>query len=376
MSGSELVSVVVPAYNAQATLAATLASIRGQSHREIEIIIVDDGSSDGTAALARAEAERDPRIKVLSVENGGVARARNIGVAASRGAFVAPVDADDLWHPDKIRRQLEVMRAGGPGMGYVYTFFRRIDPQDRVLSDGPAWDFSGRVYLRALLLNFVGNGSSLLIRRAALDDVGGYEPELRRQRAQGCEDYLVQVLISRSWTIGCVPQYLTGYRQMSSTMSGDHAQMHRSHFLMFDLVRNRFPETPPDILAAGEAGLRSRTAVLQLVYGRQPLQAAAEFRRAVRRAPVPATLVAGSVFAASARSILARRLDRIRPSRPGVAGRPFLETDPGAGAPPRRIEQLGLRFATLVARDEAFFRPSPLAGAAAQPVQDRVLQES
>lgn len=364
MSGSELVSVVVPAYKAQATLAATLASIRAQSHRNLEVIVVDDGSPDGTAALARAEAEADPRIRLLSVENGGVARARNLGVAASRGDFVAPVDADDLWHPDKIRLQLEVMRAGGPQMGFVYTLYRRIDPEDRILSDGPAWDFSGRVYLRALLLNFVGNGSSLMIRRAAFDDVGGYEPELRRQRAQGAEDYLIQLLLARSWTVGCVPQYLTGYRQTPGAMSGDFAQMERSHVLMFDIVRNRYPDTPPDILAAAEASRRSRTAVLQLLYGRKPLQATAEFRHAARQAPVPAALVAGSALAAGVRGMLARRLDRLRPSRTTV-GRPFLAVDPAAGAPARREEQLGLRFATLVARDEAFFRPSPRTGAAA-----------
>ena len=203
---------MIPAYNAATTLRATLASVRAQTYPNFEIVVVDDGSTDSTAALARAEAEIDPRIRVLTVENGGVAAARNIGIAASSGAFVAPIDFDDLWHPEKIARQMAVMRTGGHRMGYVYTRYRRIDPADQIIHNGPAWSCSGAVFLRMLMTNLVGNGSSLLIRRLAIEEIGGYEPNCAGRERRGSEDYLAQVLMARTWRVGVVPEYLTGYR--------------------------------------------------------------------------------------------------------------------------------------------------------------------
>ena len=96
-----LVSVIIPAFNAVATLAETIRSVCAQSHLDLEIIIVHDGSTDETAALADAHARHDSRTRVVRTRNGGVAAARNAGVAASRGAFLAPADADDLWTPKK-----------------------------------------------------------------------------------------------------------------------------------------------------------------------------------------------------------------------------------------------------------------------------------
>jgi glycosyltransferase involved in cell wall biosynthesis len=279
---SELVSVVVPAYNAESTLRATLASVRAQTYRRLEIIVVDDGSTDGTGGLVREAAALDGRIRLLSIDNSGVAAARNAGIAASRGAYVAPVDADDLWHPEKIARQVDAIEAGGPGVGYVYTLFRRIDAEDRVIHDGPPWDISGAVFLRLLLYNFVGNGSSLLIRRAAIEGAGGYEPDLR---IQGSEDYLAQIVLARRWKVALVPEYLTGYRQSASSMSRNRVRMEQSTLLMIERIRQRFPEAPEELLAAAEATIRARLAVTHLVNRRRAVQAAKEFARALRSAP-------------------------------------------------------------------------------------------
>jgi glycosyltransferase involved in cell wall biosynthesis len=184
VSQSELVSVVVPAYNAQATLGRTLASVRAQTYANLEIVVVDDGSTDATHQFAEAEAREDPRIRVLTQANAGVAAARNAGIRASWGALLAPVDADDLWHPEKIAKQVAVIEAGGPAMGFVYTYFRRISPMDNAVTEAAfPLVFSGHVFLRHLLFNFVGNGSSILMRREAFESAGGYEPELQRQGA-------------------------------------------------------------------------------------------------------------------------------------------------------------------------------------------------
>ena len=103
------ISVVIPAHNAAATLDATANSVRGQTHEQLEILIVDDGSTDGTLEIARRHAEQDPRVRVITQPNGGVASARNRGLAEASTELVALVDADDVWHPEKIERQLRVI---------------------------------------------------------------------------------------------------------------------------------------------------------------------------------------------------------------------------------------------------------------------------
>ena len=108
-SQTPLVGVVVPAYNAAATLDETLRSVRAQTHRALEIIVVDDGSLDDTAAIARRHAAEDERVRVLCQANAGVAAARNAGWQSSRADLIAFIDADDLWAPTKIERQLQAL---------------------------------------------------------------------------------------------------------------------------------------------------------------------------------------------------------------------------------------------------------------------------
>ena len=91
-----LVSIVIPIYNAESTLASTVASIEAQTHANFEVILIDDGSSDGSAALADSLVEADSRIRVIHIPNGGVSRARNIGLDEARGEYVVFADADDL----------------------------------------------------------------------------------------------------------------------------------------------------------------------------------------------------------------------------------------------------------------------------------------
>jgi glycosyltransferase involved in cell wall biosynthesis len=246
--GLELISVVIPAYDARSTIARTLESVQNQTHDALEVLVVDNGSSDGTGAIVQEFAARDPRIRLLTSPRVSVGAARNLAFAASRGAFVAPIDADDIWHPDKLALQLQAMRAGGPGVGFVYTFYRRIDMQGGVLYDGGTSGCHGRVYLRQLLGNFVGTGSSLLVRRAAWEDVGGYPADLH----EGCEDYLFQILLARHWEVAVVPAFLTGYRLTPGSLSTFRDRMQRAHFSVLETARRRFPETPARILALAE----------------------------------------------------------------------------------------------------------------------------
>ena len=100
MSAAPLVSVITAAYNAEAFIGETIASVKAQSLTDWELLVADDASADRTATIVAAAAAEDPRIRLLRLEkNGGVARARNAALAAARGRFIAFLDRDDLWLP-------------------------------------------------------------------------------------------------------------------------------------------------------------------------------------------------------------------------------------------------------------------------------------
>ena len=231
IDGSPLVSVVVPAFNAAKTISDTLRSISQQTYAALEIVVVDDGSTDETAEIARHHGETDSRVRVITKLNGGVASARNAGIHCTTGAFVAFIDADDLWHPTKIAKQLKVLLAGGPDMALVYAPFRQIDADGRVLASPHKYGVNGWVIHRHFYSNFVGNGSALLVRRSVLEEFGGFDSCLLQQGAEGCEDLLLQLRIATRYRFGEVSEYLVGYRRLADNMSSNTDQMIRSGIL-------------------------------------------------------------------------------------------------------------------------------------------------
>src|ERR1700750_1680734 len=110
----DIVGVVVPMFNAERTIAGTLASICAQTHHPLDIVVVDDGSTDGSAAIVDGWRARDNRVRLIHQPNAGVASARNAGAAATTAQYLAFVDADDLWAPEKIESQLLLLHDTGP----------------------------------------------------------------------------------------------------------------------------------------------------------------------------------------------------------------------------------------------------------------------
>lgn len=236
------VSVVIPAYNAGRTIHETLMSARAQTHRGLEIIIVDDGSTDDTTAIAARHAAEDPRVSLIRQPNAGVAAARNAGIAAASGEFVALLDADDLWESTKIERQLAVFAESGPRVALVYTWFALIDARSRVIKLGPRIDHEGDVLDALAYYNFIGNGSAPLVRRSAIEEVGGFDTTLRARGGQGCEDWKLYFQIAERHHFALVPEALTGYRHTSDNMSSDGRQMLRSRDLGIADLLPRHPE--------------------------------------------------------------------------------------------------------------------------------------
>jgi len=160
MSG-DLVSVIMPVYNAGAWLRRAVDSVLAQSHRHLELVAVDDGSRDESLAILQAFARADERVCVhRQAVNGGVAAARNAGLAAAQGDYIAFLDADDWWHPDKLQRQLASLRASGALLSY--GDYWRVAEDGRVLSRvSPPARLSHRDMLAS---NFIGNLTGMYAR--------------------------------------------------------------------------------------------------------------------------------------------------------------------------------------------------------------------
>jgi glycosyltransferase involved in cell wall biosynthesis len=152
----------MPAYNAAATLLRSMHSVLHQTEGALELIVVDDGSTDATARILEATAEGDPRIvPIRQPRNAGVAAARNTGIEAARGDYIAFLDSDDRWSSEKLAVQLEQMRSTGTAISY--GSYRRVDGAGRVLSvvEPPA-----RIrYADMLRSNHIGNLTGMYDRR-------------------------------------------------------------------------------------------------------------------------------------------------------------------------------------------------------------------
>jgi teichuronic acid biosynthesis glycosyltransferase TuaG len=160
---SRLVSVVTPAYRVEAFIGETIDSVLAQTYEDIELLVVDDASPDGTAAVVRERAERDPRVRLIrQPRNGGPAATRTAAVAEARGGLVAFLDGDDLWLPEKLALQVEHLRAH-PEAALSFTSFRKIDEQGRLL--GPAVNVPLRLDYAGLLKNTAIATSTVLVDR-------------------------------------------------------------------------------------------------------------------------------------------------------------------------------------------------------------------
>jgi hypothetical protein len=239
-NGEDGVSVIVPMYNAAATIERTLASVCEQTYKNLEIIVVDDGSRDASAEIVRKWEKADSRVRLYSQANAGVAAARNAGFAQSSKCLVAFIDADDLWAPDKIRAQVEVLRENS-GPALVYCWFAEINDLDQVTSAVPRGHV-GNVGAQIARWNFVGNASSMLMPRSVFEKAGGFNVEPRAAGAQGCEDLLFLMRVAEHVPFRSVPRYLVGYRVTKGTMSSDTRQMRRSFEVALAKNQQRSPQ--------------------------------------------------------------------------------------------------------------------------------------
>lgn len=255
-----LVSIITPFLNAEAHLGEAIDSVRAQTETDWELLLIDDGSTDGSVAIGQAASLEDPRIRLLRPSGNaprGAAAARNIGIAATRGAFVAFLDADDVFEPHMLATTVAAA-ADHPSAAMIFgpTLWWHPDGSGRdwlESTDGRA----GRLHrpptlLRSLILLQRGQvpcTCSVLVRRSAVDAVGGFD-----ERFHLYEDQTLWVKLFRQFDVYVTPVFLSRYRQHAGSASArasasglydrhaEHAA--RGPFLVW--IEEYLRDTPPD----------------------------------------------------------------------------------------------------------------------------------
>jgi glycosyltransferase involved in cell wall biosynthesis len=240
-----LVSVVIPAFNASRFIAESINSARAQSHQDLDIVIVDDGSTDDTAEIIERLASADARVRLVRSEHRGVSAARNRGIAAARGDLIATLDADDLWHPHKIERQYALMRRADPEVGVVYCWAAGIDLRGLVIL--PVWNDSrarGDVLNDIVRSGILSNGSTPLMRRAVIERAGGYDEKLGL-----CEDWKFYTALAGICRFEVIPECLTGYRISDNSASMNVLPMEEAIAQVTRWIRETWPNVTDEAFA-------------------------------------------------------------------------------------------------------------------------------
>lgn len=205
-----MVSVIIPTYNRAGTLMRSIQSVIRQSYPEWELIIVDDGSTDATSDLVRPLAEQDMRIRYIQCpENKGQAAARNTGIRASKGEYIAFQDSDDCWMPDKLQKQVSMMEAH-PEYGIVYG--QVVYDESGILSAPyPPVSAGEQVFEACLKQNQIGT-PTMLVRKEVFDAIGLFDTSLA-----ALEDYELALRITKNYPAGFLAEpVLTAYKSMDS----------------------------------------------------------------------------------------------------------------------------------------------------------------
>ena len=217
-----IVSVIIPVYNGERYLSKTIESVIAQTELNWELIAVNDGSTDNSLKILDEYAKRIPdRIKVISVKNGGVSRARNTAVAAARGLYVAFLDQDDLWAPRKLESQVE-MFTRDKTLGISYTNVTVIDEKGSVLRENvlkSGEKHKGNIFEYLIFDNFIGI-STVMLKKELFVEIGGFD-----QRFSLAEDYDFLLKVTQKLSVDYIDEPLLLYREHDE--SGTHKKIDR-----------------------------------------------------------------------------------------------------------------------------------------------------
>ena len=231
------VSVIIAAYNAENTITETISSVLNQTFTDLEVIVIDDGSSDRTCQVVREIS--DSRVRLFPYQNGGVAKARSRGINHARGEYISFLDHDDLWTSDKIAAQVSALeKSPDAGVAYSWTINMYSDEEPmRFIKLSPVY-FEGDVYPQLLLSNFVASGSNLLARREAILSVGEFDA-----KPLSNEDWDFYLRLAAKWSFVVVPQYHIIYRHTADSMSSQVQRLERGGLILIETAYQTAPES-------------------------------------------------------------------------------------------------------------------------------------
>ena len=215
----ELVSVIIPTYNRGYIIERAIESVQNQTYKELEIIIVDDGSTDNTEEIVSKIS--DSRIRYLkNPKNSGVSHTRNLGIAAATGTYIAFQDSDDIWKPQKLEKQMECMNQGNYGM--VYCAFEREFKDGAVVyyppKEMPMEEKQGEIVQSLLRQNLVST-QTMLVKKEVIQQVGFFNEGM-----SNLEDYELALRIAKRYPVGMVDEALVYLYTLSDGINQNHLQ--------------------------------------------------------------------------------------------------------------------------------------------------------
>ncbi|NJK38063.1 MAG: glycosyltransferase [Oscillatoriales cyanobacterium RM1_1_9] len=229
------ISVIIPVYNGEKTIQETVQSVLNQTFSDIELIVINDGSTDFTLDCLKQIS--DERLKIFSYPNAGLSASRNRGIARSSGELIAFIDADDLWTADKLRSQWQVLQMNSD-FTVAYSWTDYINEYSQFLRRGGRLSVQGNAYPYLLLNNILENGSSPLIRRHAFEEVGTFNESLK-----AAEDWEMWIRLAARYAFITVPQPQILYRVSSGSMS---ANVVRQEVETLKVIQQSFAQAPDE----------------------------------------------------------------------------------------------------------------------------------
>lgn len=229
------ISVIIPAFNAEKTILQTIKSVQEQTFSDLELIVINDGSTDKTLELVNSI--DDCRIKIFSYVNGGLSTARNRGMTQARGEYITFLDADDLWAKDILEELLAALQNNPKaGVAYCWTYYM-YEEKNLNYPSTPVY-YEGNVYLQLLINNFLSVGACLITRNA-IESVGNFDSSLK-----SAEDWHYWLQLARHWDFVLVPKHLFFYRQTSTSMSSNVEIMEKNTLKMLE---KEWQVVPPEL---------------------------------------------------------------------------------------------------------------------------------
>lgn len=223
------VSVVIPAYNAEKYIAETLQSVFDQTYGNYEVIVVDDGSQDGTLRLLQRYA---PKIRVFSKPNGGPASARNIAIQNSDGELIAFLDSDDLWFKDKLEAQVQFLRENS-AVGLTYSEALMVGQDGGEFVERRIGFTESPSFCKLLYGDFIPN-STVMIRRSCVEKVGLLD---ERKELIAAEDYEYWLRIARFFPIAGISRPTAYYRVRDNSLMGEGKDIEKGLTLALAVLR-------------------------------------------------------------------------------------------------------------------------------------------